>query len=129
MPPGSETIRPFSICGDDGANTGGLAVDTNLGWKGAQSYVATVPQVFDIWQDPQERYDVFMNNYTEHTWTLVTINAAIKELMQSYMKYPPRKLQSEGYAGPVTITQYQRFEYLREQLSKEGFNIGLPTGN
>lgn len=119
----------FNLRGDDGANTGGLAVDTNLGWKGAESYVATVPQVFDLWQDPQERYDIFMNNYTEHTWTLVTINAAIKELMQSYLKYPPRKLQSEGYAGPITITQYQRFQYLREQLAKDGFNIGLPTGN
>ena len=32
--------------GDDGAQTGGLAVDSNLGWKGAESYVATVPQVF-----------------------------------------------------------------------------------
>ena len=32
--------------------TGGLAVDTNLGWKGAEKYVATVPQVFDLWQDP-----------------------------------------------------------------------------
>jgi arylsulfatase len=119
----------FNLRGDDGASTGGLAVDANLGWKGAQSYVATVPQVFDLWQDPQERYDIFMNNYTEHTWTLVTINAAIKELMQTYLKYPPRKLQSETYTGPVTITQYQRFEYLREQLAKEGFNIGMPTGN
>jgi arylsulfatase A-like enzyme len=119
----------FNLRGDDGQRTGGLAVDSNLGWKGAQSYVATVPQVFDLWQDPQERYDIFMNNYTEHTWTLVTINAAIKELMQTYLKFPPRKLQSEGYAGPVTITQYQQFQYLREQLAKDGFNIGLPTGN
>jgi arylsulfatase A-like enzyme len=119
----------FNLRGDDGQRTGGLAVDSNLGWKGAQSYVATVPQVFDLWQDPQERYDIFMNNYTEHTWTLVTINAAIKQLMQTYLKFPPRKLQSEGYAGPVTITQYQQFQYLREQLAKDGFNIGLPTGN
>jgi arylsulfatase A-like enzyme len=119
----------FNLRGDDGANTGGLAVDSNLGWKGAQSYVATVPQIFDLWQDPQERYDIFMNNYTEHTWTLVTINAAIKELMQTYLKHPPRKLQSEGYSGPITVTQYQRFQYLREQLAKDGFDIGLPTGN
>lgn len=119
----------FNLRGADGASTGGLAVDSNLGWKGAEAYVATVPQVFDLWQDPQERYDIFMNNYTEHTWTLVTINAAIKELMQSYLKYPPRKLQSEGYSGPITITQYQRFEHLRHMLAKEGFNIGLPTGN
>jgi len=119
----------FNLRGDNGSHTGGLAVDTNLGWKGPNSYVATVPQVFDLWQDPQERYDIFMNNYTEHTWTLVTINAAVKELMQTYLKHPPRKLQSEGYSGPITITQYQRFQHLRDQLAKEGFQIGLPTGN
>jgi arylsulfatase A-like enzyme len=119
----------FNLRGDDGAKTGGLAVDSNLGWKGAESYVATVPQVFDLWQDPQERYDIFMNNYTERTWALVTINAAIKDLMQTYVKYPPRKIQSETYTGPISITQYERFQNIREQLSKEGFNIGLPTGN
>jgi arylsulfatase len=119
----------FNLRGDDGASTGGLAVDTNLGWKGAQSYVATVPQIFDLWQDPQERYDIFMNNYTEHTWTLVTINEAVKELMQTYLKYPPRKLQSEGYSGPITVTQYQRFQFLREQLATDGVNVALPTGN
>jgi arylsulfatase len=57
----------FNLRGDNGAATGGLAVDTNLGWKGSEKYVATVPQVFDLWQDPQERYDIFMNNYTERT--------------------------------------------------------------
>ena len=55
----------FNLRGGDGAQTGGLAVDTNLGWKGAESYVATVPQIFDLWQDPQERYDIFMNNYDQ----------------------------------------------------------------
>jgi arylsulfatase len=119
----------FNLRGDDGATTGGLAVDSNLGWKGPESYVAMVPQVFDLWQDPQERYDIFMNNYTERTWTLVTINGAIKELMQTYMGHPPRKMQGEGYNGPITITQYQRFQYLKDQLHNEGFNIGLPTGN
>src|SRR5262249_7670226 len=49
----------FNLRGDDGAQTGGLAVDSNLGWKGPSSYVATVPQVFDILADPQERYDIF----------------------------------------------------------------------
>ena len=119
----------FNLRGDDGASTGALSVDSNLGWKGAQSYAATVPQVFDLWQDPQERYDVFMNNYTEHTWTMVMINDAIKELMQTYLTHPPRKLQSEGYSGPITITQYQRFQHVRDELAKGGFQIGLPTGN
>jgi arylsulfatase A-like enzyme len=119
----------FNLRGDDGATTGGLAVDSNLGWKGAEKYVATAPQVFDLWQDPQERYDIFMNNYTERTWTLVTISAAIKELMKTYVQYPPRKLQSETYTGPITISQYQHFQWIRDQMAKEGVSIPLPTGN
>jgi arylsulfatase len=119
----------FNLRGDDGQPTGGLAVDSNLGWKGADKYVATVPQVFDLWQDPQERYDIFMNNYTERTWTLVTINEAIQKKMKTYVEYPPRKLQSETYTGPITITQYQRFKHVRDMLKNEGINIPLPTGN
>jgi arylsulfatase A-like enzyme len=119
----------FNLRGDDGQPTGGLAVDTNLGWKGAEKYVATVPQVFDLWQDPQERYDLFMNNFTERTWTLVTITEAIKGLMKTYVKYPPRKLQSMGYDGPITLSNYQKFQWLRQELEKGGVNIPLPTGN
>ena len=119
----------FNLRGDDGAQTGGLAVDSNLGWKGAEKYVATVPQVFDLWQDPQERYDLFMNNFTERTWTLVTISEAIKVLMKTYIQYPPRKIQSETYTGPITISGYERFQHIREQLEKQGVNIPLPTGN
>jgi arylsulfatase len=119
----------FNMRGDNGQATGGLAVDSNLGWKGPEKYVATVPQVFDLWQDPQERYDIFMNNFTERTWTLVTINEAVKEKMKSYVKYPPRKLQSEVYTGPITISAYQRFEWIRNKLEKEGVNLPMPTGN
>jgi arylsulfatase len=119
----------FNLRGDDGAQTGALAVDSNLGWKGPEKYVATAPQIFDLWQDPQERYDIFMNNYTEHTWTLVTFNQAIADLMKTYVKYPPRKLQSEVYTGPITISNYQRFQYVREQLQKGGVSIPLPSGN
>jgi arylsulfatase A-like enzyme len=119
----------FNLRGDDGQPTGGLAVDSNLGWKGAEKYVAIVPQVFDLWQDPQERYDVFMNNYTEHTWTMVPISAAIEKLMKTYMQYPPRKMQSMGYTGPLELSKYQQFQWLRDQLSKDGFNLTLPTGN
>ena len=119
----------FNLRGDDGQATGGLAVDSNLGWKGPNYYVATVPQVFDLWQDPQERYDIFMNNYTERTWTLVTITAAVKDLMKTYIQYPPRKLQSATYTGPLEISKYQQFEWLRAQLGKEGIDLPMPTGN
>lgn len=133
LTPGASLVGNYKACfnirGDNGATTGGLAVDSNLGWKGPDKYVATVPQIFDLWQDPQERYDIFMNNYTERTWTLVTINDAVKELMKTYLKHPPRKLQSEVYTGPLTITQYQRFQWAKDVLSKEGISLPLPTGN
>jgi arylsulfatase len=119
----------FNLRGDNGQPTGGLAVDSNLGWKGPEKYVAIVPQVFDLWQDPQERYDIFMNNYTEHTWTLVTISEAIQQLMKTYVQYPPRKMQSEGYTGPITLSNYERFQWVRERLQKEGIHIPMPTGN
>jgi arylsulfatase A-like enzyme len=119
----------FNLRGDNGSSTGGIAVDTNLGWKGPSKYVATVPQIFDLWQDPQERYDLFMNNYTERTWTMVTMTEAIKNLMKTYVQYPPRKLQSEVYQGPVTISQYERLQTVREMLSKEGVNLPMPSGN
>jgi arylsulfatase A-like enzyme len=116
----------FNLRGDDGQATGGLAVDTNLGWKGAEKYVATAPQIFDLMSDPQERYDIFMNNFTESSWIAPVMAEQIKNLMMTYLKYPPRKLQSEAYSGPITITNYEKFEWLREQLKKDGFNLALP---
>ena len=49
--------------------------------------------------------------------------------MKTYVKYPPRKLQSEGYAGPLTLTQYERFKFMRDELEKDGFSLTLPNGN
>ena len=85
--------------------------------------------MFDLLADPQERYDIFMNNFTESTWALVPVNEATQKLMKSYVEYPPRKLQSEAYSGPITLTQYQRFKWVREQLEKDGISLPMPTGN
>ena len=119
----------FNLRGDNGAQTGGLAVDTNLGWKGAEKYVATIPQIFDLFQDPQERYDLFMTNWTERTWTMVPITEAIMKLMKTYVQYPPRKMQSMGYDGPLELSKYQKFEWLRNELGKEGISLPMPSGN
>ncbi|MCX5516410.1 arylsulfatase [Kaistia algarum] len=119
----------FNLRGDNGQQTGGLAVDSNLGWKGPEKYVATVPQIFDLWADPQERYDIFMNNYTEHTWAMVSIGDAINKLMKTYVQYPPRKAQSLTYTGPITLSNYQKFQWVRDELAKEGFDMPMPTGN
>lgn len=133
LSPGAMRVNQFkfvyNLRGDDGARTGGLAVDTNLGWKGPESYVATVPQVFDLYQDPQERYDIFMTNFTETTWMGVLMTDEIKKVMDTYLKYPPRKLQSIGYTGPIKISDYQRLEWVRRQLATEGVTLTLPTGN
>jgi hypothetical protein len=104
-------------------------VDTNLGWKGAEKYIATVPQIFDVWADPQERYDLFMTNFTERTWLGPVMGEELNNVMKTFIKYPPRKLQSMGYTGPITISNYQRFQWLRDELQKEGVHITMPTGN
>lgn len=49
--------------------------------------------------------------------------------MKTYIQYPPRKLQSETYTGPVTISRYEKFNFVLDQLAKDGFTLGLPTGN
>ena len=79
--------------------------------------------------DPQERYDIFMNNFTERTWMAVPMQEELKKIMATYVKYPPRKLQSYGYTGPITLSNYERFQWVRDQLAKEGVNLTLPTGN
>jgi hypothetical protein len=88
--------------------------------------IATTPQIFDLWQDPQERYDIFMNNYTESTWTAVTISEAFKKVMMTYMKYPPRKVQ--GVSIPyVSLGQYELLKSFQEQLQNEGFKFTIPV--
>ena len=89
--------------------------------------IAVEPQVFDLLQDPQERYDIFMNNYTERTWTMVPISMAITQLMKTYVQYPPRKLQSMSYDGPIELSKYQKFQSVREDLEKEGITIPIPN--
>ena len=49
--------------------------------------------------------------------------------MKTYVQHPPRKLQSEGYSGPVTLTDYERYQHVREALKREGINLPLFSGN
>ena len=50
----------------------------------------------------------------------------LEKVMKSFVQYPPRKLQSDGYTGPITISGYEKFESIRKQL--EDYNIDLPMG-
>lgn len=118
----------YNIRGDDGQATGGLAVDTNIGWKGPSKYVATVPQIFDLWADPQERYDIFMNNYTESTWAVPTFAIETEKMVDTYRKYPPRPKQSLTYTGPLKLSSYERFDDVKKKLQEQGFKIGDDAG-
>ena len=60
---------------------------------------------------------------------MVPANQAVQELMKTYVEYPPRKLQSMTYTGPITISAYERLQSVREDLAREGVNQPLPTGN
>ena len=52
-----------------------------------------------------------------------------ERIVKTYIEYPPRPTQSESYAGPITLSNYHRFKYVRDELEKQGFKLGLPTGN
>lgn len=65
-------------------------------WRGPSSYTAIVPELFDLWQDPQERYDIFMTSFAEKTWQAPQMAARLLSVLPSYQKYPNRPLQSAG---------------------------------
>jgi hypothetical protein len=45
-----------------GLPTGGLTVDANLSLMGTENYLTVLAQVYNLWQDPQARCNIFMNN-------------------------------------------------------------------
>jgi arylsulfatase len=38
-------------------------------------------------------------------------------------------VQSEAYSGPITLSQYERFSWIRDKLKEGGFILPMPTGN
>ena len=70
-----------------------------------------------------------MNAWGDNTWVAAVMNPEIEKLMKTYIQYPPRKLQSATYSGPITISNFEKFQYLRDSLAKDGIDIGMPTGN
>ena len=44
--------------------------------------------------DPQERVDIFMNSQTETTWA-ADYAIDLAKVMKSFVKYPPRPVQSD----------------------------------
>ncbi len=50
----------------------------------------------------------------------MTFNEAINDLMKTYVKYPPRKAQSESYSGPITLSQYEGYNSSEADSQKKG---------
>ena len=115
----------FNTRGDNGAQAGSDMPGQQLGWRGDQNYVATVPAVYDLWQDPQERYDLFMNSFTEKTWTMVIFDQVTLELMKTYAAVPPRPQQSGSYGGPMEIGKYRTIEQAKQLLNNK--QLSLPS--
>jgi len=67
-----------------------------LGWKGAAEYTNIAPELFDLWQDPGERYDIFMTSWAEKTWAVPQMGAVALSLLPTYKQYPNRELQTAG---------------------------------
>jgi arylsulfatase len=69
-----------------------------------------------------------MNNFTERTWTLVMISEAIKAPMATNVT-PATQAAERRLHGPGHAFENERFQWVREQLQKEGVKIPMPTGN
>ena len=74
--------------------------DIREGWQGAAEYVAEGPELYDLWQDPQERFDIFMTNWTEKTWMAGPMGQKAMELLATYKKYPNRPVQTLALGAP-----------------------------
>ena len=71
------------------------------GWVGAREYTNVVPELFDLWADPGERYDRFMNGWAEKTWQAPQMGALALSLLPTYKQYPNRELETVGISGAV----------------------------
>ena len=112
----------LDIRGDNGAQAGNSDVPgKRLGWTGPKMEVATVPEVYDMWADPQERYDVFMTSFEENTWTGVMYGKYMNKIIESYIKYPPRPMQSVAFGGSLSITRFLQLQEINKALHKSGY--------
>ena len=66
-----------------------------------------------------------MNNFTERTGLGVVMGEELKKSMATYIKYPPRKLQSRAIPARITLSNYERFrrEWVRKELETQGVNV------
>lgn len=117
----------FNMRGDNWAIPGAPSSAPQLGWVGAEKYVATVPEIYDLMMDPQERVNIFMNSQTETTWAAPIMTQQLQKITKSFVDYPPRAVQSDTYPGPTSITRFRTIQEAKELMKQK--NIELPELN
>jgi len=129
LAPGAIRVGPwkavFNLRGDSGAQAGSDAPAPELGWRGPDKYIATVPAIYNLWEDPQERYDVFMTTGRENTWTMPSFGEEMKKVIGTFKQYPPRPLQSETFSGEMTIDRFRIIQKLVPELKAKGVEIDM----
>ena len=60
-----------------------------------------MPELFDLWADPGERYDRFMNGWAEKTWQAPQMGAKVLSLLPTYQQFPNRELETVGISGAM----------------------------
>ena len=79
------------------------------GWKGAAEYTNIVPELFDLWNDPGERYDRFMNGWAEKTWQAPQMGAARAQPAADLPAVPePAAADAPGSAAPCSTPRTPR---------------------
>ncbi len=95
-------------------------------WAGAarKSKPPVVPAIYNLWEDPQERYDVFMTTGRENTWAIPFFGEEMKKVIATYKQFPPRPLQSVVFDG-ITIDRFRLMQQLIPQLKAKGIDVNL----
>jgi arylsulfatase A-like enzyme len=115
----------FNTRGDNGAQAGQDGPGAELGWRGPEKFVAVTPAIYNLWEDPQERYDVFMTTARENTWTASTFGDELKKVIETFQQYPPRPMQSEAASGELTINRFRMMQKLVPELKAKGIDIDM----
>lgn len=128
LAPGAMRIGPwkavFNTRGDNGGKPGNDdGSSPKLGWLGDAQFVAVVPALYNLYEDPQERYNVFMTTGRENTWAASIFGRAMKKVVQTFVAYPPRPLQTEATERELTINRFRILQQLVPQLKAKSIDI------
>ena len=110
----------FNLRGDDGAQTGGLAVDSNLGWKGGVQIRRHRPAGLRPLAGPAGALRHLHEQLHGTDLDAGGHRRRDEETDGDLRQAPAAQAAERGYTGPITLSNYERFQWVREQLQKGG---------